>query len=587
MIQTQETKTDDILKDPALNKAEIPASESEAEDIEDAEEAEDIEEAEEAEDAEDIEEAEDAEAAEEFDDAEKSVPNIKLSQVLRNYLSETRWLVNALKTQPEMPRELLRVLSITKDNSRMLGFTPVYKLYKGLEDLYKSIVDKKTLLSDNVRVLIAVTAEKISEMCVLIEKDNIDELHSIDIHPYLLYLDKAVVGEIFDVMQLLSNKSFTKGKEPARLTSNHDEEELIDTPVELRSSEIASLINLHEEMIARSYIIMNQVELLKNALYIGDIKAAKESYKQLDADAQNLQGSLRRTHDQLMSFMKDSSFLESHQEFNGFFVLANDRKYLIPSQFVVDVISETPLNYEKRQNQNYIVYIQENELGTEKDREEIPVYSLSSLLPGKPAKKHSVMDTIIIVECLSQKIGIIVDSLQKFVSLIKLPMPPAFSNFKFLRGLAFDEKYDMIPILSVPGIMKKLFAFRSYDMKKFEAITKKKTYHILVVDDSDTTRLIEHTILESNGYSVEEAFDGIDALAKIKEMHVDLILCDDDMPRMNGDIFIENIRRMERTKNAPVIAISENEIPRADFFMSKADFKRDILIEKIKELLNE
>ena len=285
--------------------------------------------------------------------------------------------------------------------------------------------------------------------------------------------------------------------------------------------------------------------------------------------------------------MKGSLFLENHQEFHGFFVFSNGRKYLIPSDFVVDVISESPMNYERKQNQNFIIYTRENESGTEDTREEIPIYALSSLLPGISQKTYSVLETIIIVDCLSQRIGIIVDSMQKFVSLIKLSMPPAFKQFPMLRGLVFDEKYDMIPILSIPGLMKRLCAFRGYDVKKFETATKKRIKHVLVVEDSDTTRLIERSVLESNGFSVEESFDGIDAIEKIKEIYFDLILCDDDMPRMNGELFLDNVRRMEKTKNTPVIAVSEKPIEKANAFMCKSDFDRDILIKKIKELLHE
>ena len=177
--------------------------------------------------------------------------------------------------------------------------------------------------------------------------------------------------------------------------------------------------------------------------------------------------------------------------------------------------------------------------------------------------------------------------MQKFVSVIKLPMPSSYKNFSILKGLAFDEKYDMIPILYMPIIIKKFRSLRGYDVKKFEASTRKHIKHALVVDDSDTTRLIEHTILEGNGFFVEEAQDGISAIEKLKENQYDLILCDDKMPRMNGEILLDNIRRMDNYADVPVIAVSNKAIPKANVFISKADFKRDNLIQIIKELLHE
>ncbi len=512
--------------------------------------------------------------------------------VIKNYLAETRWLANTLKTQPEITREILRVLSITKDSSLILGFSPVYNLYKATEDLYKAIIDGKTVFSENLLVLIRETADKLNEMCDMIEDGRMEDLFNINIKQYLIYLDKAVAGEIFNAKNLINiNKDKTyllaENKAQEEQEENQTKKKQKNGIIQLDSSKISDLVNQHQEMIARSYIIMNQIEMMKEAMLDDDKRAARACYKQLSADAQNLQTNLLISHEQLLSFVQEEDFLASHQDFHGFFVFANNRKYMIPSEFVVDVISESPSNYVEKANQKFVVYVQENEMGNEKNREEIPVYSLSSLLPGTPVAEHSVMDTILLVDYQSQKVGIIVDVMQKFVSVIKLPMPSSYKNFPILKGLAFDEKYDMIPILYMPIIIKKFRSLRGYDVKKFEASTRKHIKHALVVDDSDTTRLIEHTILEGNGFFVEEAQDGIAAIEKLKENQYDLILCDDKMPRMNGEILLDNIRRMENYAKVPVIAISNTAIPKADVYINKSDFKRDNLIQIIKELLHE
>ena len=516
-----------------------------------------------------------------FSQGEKRLPiSDAASSVIKNYLSETRWLSAALKENPGVWSGILRVLSITKDNSRILGFTPVYKIYCALENLYKAVIDGKTLFNENVLVLLSKVSDKISEMCDLIENGDIDSLLETEIRPYLLYLDKAEAGEIFSAEHLGA-----KAEEKRIAADERVQPEKSDTLVQIHSSKIANLVSVHEEMIARSYIIMNQVEILKNALRDGDMRTARDSYKQIASDSQNLQGSLLISLDQLMSFIQDDAFLAQHQDFQGFFVFANGRKYLIPSEFVIDVVTESPLNYEEKQNQKFLVYIQENESGTEQNREEIPVYSLASLLSGKAAGAKSVMDSIIIVKFQSQKIGIIVDSMHKFVSLIQKPMPSAFEHFPILKGLAFDEKYDLIPILYIPEVLKRFRAMRPYDVKKFEAAVKKRAKHALIVEDSENTRMIERMILQDNGFVVSEAADGIEAMAKIKEMQFDLILCDDEMPRMDGEIFLDNVRRMEKCAKTPVISVSNTEIPKSDVFIAKSGFKRDDLIQKIKEVL--
>ncbi|MBQ6567116.1 MAG: response regulator, partial [Treponema sp.] len=189
-----------------------------------------------------------------------------------------------------------------------------------------------------------------------------------------------------------------------------------------------------------------------------------------------------------------------------------------------------------------------------------------------------------------------VEQVQQYVSLVVKPLPPAFKNFTILQGIVFDEHYDIVPILHVPEILKKFKSLRGYDIKKYEAATKPRTVRVLVVDDSDTTRQIEKSILEGGGFSVDTAVDGIDGLEKLKAKQYDIIVTDKDMPRMNGLVLLDNLRHMEKYATVPVIAVSADLNPAVvdqfkksgvSAFIAKGDFKRGNLINAVKELVNE
>ena len=270
----------------------------------------------------------------------------------------------------------------------------------------------------------------------------------------------------------------------------------------------------------------------------------------------------------------------------GLFVRSNKEKYLIPSQHIVDIIYRKKSEYITLQNQSYIKL--ESQL--------IPCFSLSSLFDDQKGFVAQDADSILIAEYMEQRIGIIVEQVQQYVSLVVKPLPKAFRNFSILQGIVFDEHYDIVPILHVPDILKKFKSLRGYDIKKYEAATKKRTVRILVVDDSDTTRQIEKSILESADIVVDTAFDGLDALEKAKAKQYDLILTDRDMPRMTGLVLLDNLRRMEQYKDSPVVivmgdqspkAVQEFERLRASAIIQKGDFKRGNLIAIIKELLGE
>ena len=128
---------------------------------------------------------------------------IDLDDTVECYLEETRSLLSYIRKSPEDYFTILRTLSMTKDNSHMLGYEAVYKLYKALEDVYKALCDDKLVFSKNLKNLINIVLDKLFFFCELIENSHFEDLESENIKPYLLYCDKAVAGEIFEPKHLL------------------------------------------------------------------------------------------------------------------------------------------------------------------------------------------------------------------------------------------------------------------------------------------------------------------------------------------------------------------------------------------------
>jgi putative nucleotidyltransferase with HDIG domain len=77
-------------------------------------------------------------------------------------------------------------------------------------------------------------------------------------------------------------------------------------------------------------------------------------------------------------------------------------------------------------------------------------------------------------------------------------------------------------------------------MLRFEKMEKR----ILVVDDEESIRQVARDFLESQGFQVEVAEDGLVGLQKIKEGHYDLLLSDIKMPKMDG---LELVRRAQQS----------------------------------------
>ena len=79
---------------------------------------------------------------------------------------------------------------------------------------------------------------------------------------------------------------------------------------------------------------------------------------------------------------------------------------------------------------------------------------------------------------------------------------------------------------------------------------------VLLVDDSVSIRKFVGQMLEKAGFRVVTAIDGQDALQRLNEQPVDVVITDLEMPRLNGYALIEDLRRRSSTLDVPVIVLT-------------------------------
>ena len=97
---------------------------------------------------------------------------------------------------------------------------------------------------------------------------------------------------------------------------------------------------------------------------------------------------------------------------------------------------------------------------------------------------------------------------------------------------------------------------------------------ILVVDDMSTMRRIIRTILNQLGYTnIEEAENGKQALAKLKNEKFDFVITDWNMPEMDGLTLVKTIRSDPELKHLPVLMVT-------------AEAKKENVLEALKAGVN-
>ncbi len=270
---------------------------------------------------------------------------------------------------------------------------------------------------------------------------------------------------------------------------------------------------------------------------------------------------------------------------NGFFIAVSGERFLIPSAYVREIVI-VPKN-EELDLLNRKGYKLRNSI--------IPLYPLAAIIDKSSLEPvNTEKSFVVVVENLGEIIGITVDSVIQYNSLIFKPVPKNLSAMKSVQGIVFDENYNIINILYIPEIINRFKRIRGIESRRKFSTADRAYKKVLVVDDSFSTREIEKSILEVEHYSVSTANDGIEGLEKLKEQRFDLIITDIHMPRMDGLTFIENLRKDERHSSAPVIVVSsdDNEQNRresrkagANRFIIKSDFDRGNLVKEVKDLI--
>jgi CheY-like chemotaxis protein len=272
----------------------------------------------------------------------------------------------------------------------------------------------------------------------------------------------------------------------------------------------------------------------------------------------------------------------------GFPITVGDMKFIIPANFVDTVLLI---------NTKEIITVIDRP-GIKYGGRIIKLFYLHHILKIQEDAKKDDSDTIfvVIVQAYEETVALAVNNISSMRQVILKTLPSFMEYIEMFSGVVLNEDYEMVPALHIPTIIKMARRTKTIDMKKRHVDYERLRKSILVVDDSEPTRDIERDILEAEGYKVDTAIDGSEALSLAKNTHYDLICTDIAMPNMDGFMLTENIRKNETLKNIPIIVISskidEKDQNRAALlganrYILKNSFNNHNLVTTVRELIGE
>lgn len=245
---------------------------------------------------------------------------------------------------------------------------------------------------------------------------------------------------------------------------------------------------------------------------------------------------------------------------------------------------------------NTIAGIQEN--GT--PSAPIILLSLARLLgPPFSEKPLDRSANAVIVEVQQQKFALIVDELIGEEEIVIKPISgKGKRNISHVSGATLLRNGKVALVANIGSLVNGAAIDSSsssgwaFNVQDSGSSVKKR---IIVADDSITTRTLEQSVLESSGYEVRTAVDGVEAWQMLQEFGADLIVSDVEMPRMDGFSLCLAVKASAKFREIPLVLVTalENESDKergaevgADAYLTKSSFDQAELLDTIRQLLS-
>ncbi|HEY4001199.1 MAG TPA: response regulator [Candidatus Xenobia bacterium] len=230
----------------------------------------------------------------------------------------------------------------------------------------------------------------------------------------------------------------------------------------------------------------------------------------------------------------------------------------------------------------------------------LPIWSLGHLLfgEGQPVASGGYLE-VLVVKAGRRRLAVAVDALvgrHQGVTRALGPVLPA--GMRCQSGMVLGD--GSVALLVTPADLLEA-AREAGPAAPLAAVPEpapvpepQASRRVLVVDDSFTTRTLEKGILESHGYEVRVAVDGLEALAVLRTTDVDLVIVDVQMPRLDGFGLLASLKADPRLARLPVIMVTSLESPEdqarglelgADAYIVKRTFEQRALLETVQQLL--
>jgi two-component system chemotaxis sensor kinase CheA len=265
-----------------------------------------------------------------------------------------------------------------------------------------------------------------------------------------------------------------------------------------------------------------------------------------------------------------------------------DQRFAVPSAMVMrmDTVSrDTIFTAEGRQ----MIRLTERPM---------PLVSLGAVLevPSRAAAESEAVK-VVALQATDRVIAFEVDDLESEIELVLKPLGPELARARYISGAALLGSGEIIIVLDTNDLVRRALGGSLSERRRTAMINPpaiSDRMRVLVVGDSITTRTLEKNILETAGFEVHTAMDGVEAWALLPQIPFDVIISDIEMPNMNGLELCAKVKSSGRFQSIPVILLTSLAKPEqredglragADAYLVKSRFDQGELLRTIQSVV--
>jgi two-component system chemotaxis sensor kinase CheA len=268
----------------------------------------------------------------------------------------------------------------------------------------------------------------------------------------------------------------------------------------------------------------------------------------------------------------------------GVQIKLSDRDFILPTSRINKVLQVSKSEIKtigNKANINYMGNI-------------IPVVYLCDILEIQYKENDKPDKLLLVLGQADNQIGFVIDGIVDEDVILVKKFNEQLKRVRHISGATVLGSGKVLPILNVSDLLKSAVKETVHINRENTAQPMVEKSSILVVEDSITSRMLIKNILETSGYLVTTAIDGVDGFNKLKAGTFDLVVSDVDMPRMNGLDLTAKIRADKVVAEIPVIlvtSLSRREDQErglevgANAYIVKGNFDQSNLTEVVARLI--